>query len=182
MEKKDEAKDLVRKVIDEGLVERNIGGSIMVDEDEIQISKSKNDSVRFDLPQKEKAFVLMSGRLYEREYALDLSGPEFDEDEAEESTGFSLVPPRPDPGSEPEDEEDNEPLREEGGVESEASEAQTVQQLDYKGNIEEVDPKTFKNRIECGCGNVRWVKNADLFQVKKCKPCTYRDRLNRRKK
>ena len=107
MEKKDEAKDLVRRVIDEGLVERNIGGSVMVDGDEIRISKFNNDSVRFDMPQKEKAFVLMSGRLYEREYVLDLSGPEFDEDETGESTGLSLVAPRPDPGSEPEDREDN---------------------------------------------------------------------------
>jgi hypothetical protein len=55
-------------------------------------------------------------------------------------------------------------------------------QLDYHGQNEPVDTRQFTNRLECECGNVRWVKSADLFQVKKCKPCTYQHRLARRKK
>ncbi|MGD0276635.1 MAG: hypothetical protein ABSB79_11410, partial [Syntrophales bacterium] len=46
-----------------------------------------------------------------------------------------------------------------------------VEQLDYMGNAEKVDTRLFGNRLVCTCGNVRWVKKADLFQVKKCKPC-----------
>jgi hypothetical protein len=54
-------------------------------------------------------------------------------------------------------------------------------QLNYHGLEEEVDTQKFKNKLVCACGNVRWVKNADLFQVKKCKPCTYRERKERRR-
>ena len=55
-------------------------------------------------------------------------------------------------------------------------------QLNYLGLVEEVSAQTYLNKLVCKCGNIRWVKNADLFQVKKCKPCTYRDRKERRKK
>jgi hypothetical protein len=55
-------------------------------------------------------------------------------------------------------------------------------QLNYMGLAEEVDSQIYTNRLECECGNIRWVKNADLFQVKKCKPCTYQDRKERRRK
>ena len=54
-------------------------------------------------------------------------------------------------------------------------------QLNYMGLVEEVDAQAYPNKLDCKCGNVRWVKNADLFQVKKCKPCTYQDRKERRK-
>jgi hypothetical protein len=54
-------------------------------------------------------------------------------------------------------------------------------QLNYNGLVEEVDIREYSNRVECACGNVRWVKNADLFQVRKCKPCVYRERLERRR-
>ena len=55
-------------------------------------------------------------------------------------------------------------------------------QLNYQGTVEEVDARAYSNKLKCECGDIRWVKNADLFQVKKCKPCTYKDRLERRKK
>lgn len=55
-------------------------------------------------------------------------------------------------------------------------------QFSYKGTVEEVDTRIFSNKLVCPCGNVRWVKNADLFQVKKCKPCTFKDRNARRRK
>jgi hypothetical protein len=63
-----------------------------------------------------------------------------------------------------------------------ASELRFQKQLNYLGLVEEVDVQTYSNKLVCKCGNVRWVKNADLFQVKKCKPCTYRERKERRRK
>jgi len=57
-----------------------------------------------------------------------------------------------------------------------------AEQLGYDGTPERVNMSNFKNRIVCPCGNVRWVRNADLFQVKKCKPCTARERKERRRK
>jgi hypothetical protein len=62
------------------------------------------------------------------------------------------------------------------------SEQRFQKQLNYLGLVEEVDAQTYSNKLVCKCGNVRWVKNADLFQVKKCKPCTYHDRKERRRK
>lgn len=56
-----------------------------------------------------------------------------------------------------------------------------VEQLDYMGNVEKVDTRLFNNRLVCACGNIRWVKKADLFQVKKCKPCIRKERKQRRK-
>jgi hypothetical protein len=35
---------------------------------EIQITRTDDGSVRFDLPDQNKSYVLMSGRLYERQY------------------------------------------------------------------------------------------------------------------
>ena len=43
--------------------------------------------------------------------------------------------------------------------------------LDYNGEKEEVPAATYVNKITCKCGNIRYVKNADVFQVKMCKPC-----------
>lgn len=54
-------------------------------------------------------------------------------------------------------------------------------QLNYKGEPEEVDTRVFTNKIICSCGNVRWLKNSDLFQCRSCKPCTLRQRNDRRK-
>ena len=54
-------------------------------------------------------------------------------------------------------------------------------QLGYQGLEEEVDTRVYRNRIVCSCGSVRWVKSSDLFQVKKCKPCTIRERKERRR-
>jgi hypothetical protein len=47
----------------------------------------------------------------------------------------------------------------------------TVKQLDYDGNEEQLNAVLYCNKITCKCGNVRYVKNADVFQVKMCKPC-----------
>ena len=194
MQNKDEGRDLVKRIIDAGLVDGNIDGTITKDGEEIQITRPDNDSVRFDLPGMRKAYVLKSDRLYERKFVLDLSGSEFDEDEPEdkEPPELSVVgvesPPAPQTDLKEEPGGINLPaeLGEVGKPKAKPSETETgpsmVQQLDYKGNPEQVDALKFKNRIECECGNIRWVKNADLFQVKKCKPCTYQHRLKRRRK
>jgi hypothetical protein len=137
--KQKDAKALVRSLITEGMVEKNIGKQISHGGEQIHISK-ENGAIRFDLIGMRTAFVLMSGRLYQREFV----------EPATEPNGFS--------------------------------EGQPIQtQLNYYGLAEEVDTRIFKNKLVCECGNVRWVKNADLFQVKKCKPCTYKERKERRK-
>ena len=49
-----------------------------------------------------------------------------------------------------------------------------------KGEMEEVDGRVYTVAITCqSCGNVRYVKPQDEFQVTKCKPCTYSDRRKR---
>lgn len=136
--KQDEAKELVRTLINDGLVDKNVGKQIRYGSEQIHISK-ENGAVRFDLIGKRTAFVLMSGRLYRRDFV--------------------------EPATEPDD-SDGRPVK---------------TQLNYHGLAEEVDIRIFKNKLVCACGNVRWVKNADLFQVKKCKPCTYRERKERRR-
>lgn len=43
----------------------------------------------------------------------------------------------------------------------------------YDGTDEEVDFRQYCNVFTCPlCGGIRYVKKADLFQVKACKPCT----------
>jgi hypothetical protein len=71
-----------------------------------------------------------------------------------------------------------------GGKVVDVSEPQAspMTQLNYKGEPEEVDTAIFRNKLICSCGGVRYVKNADLFQVTKCKPCTIRGRNKRRQK
>ncbi len=136
--KQKEAKELVRTLIKEGVVDKNIGKQISRDGEHVHISK-ENGAIRFDLVGMQTAFVLMSGRLYRRDFVQ--------------------------PETEPEDN----------------SNKHIQRQLNYHGLAEEVDTRIFKNKLVCACGNVRWVKNADLFQVKKCKPCTYRERKERRR-
>ena len=130
-----DAKALVRKLLAEGLVDRNIGKTIDYEDEQIYIFK-EDGAIRFDLIGMNKAYVLKSNRLYWRNF----KPPD------------TLCTPR------------------------------FQKQLNYQGLVEEVDAQTYSNKLVCKCGNVRWVKNADLFQVKKCKPCTYRDRKERRKK
>lgn len=48
----------------------------------------------------------------------------------------------------------------------------TIVQLDYHGKPEELPKSMYKNMITCSCGQPRWVKNSDIFQVRFCKPCT----------
>jgi len=71
--------------------------------------------------------------------------------------------------------------REETTPEADNPPSGSAQQLDYEGLPETVDTTIFNNKIICTCGNVRYVKKADIFQVKKCKPCTLRERKERRR-
>jgi hypothetical protein len=136
--KQKDAKAMVRTLIKEGVVEKSVGKTIDHESEQIHISK-ENGAIRFDLIGKQTAFVLMSGRLYRRDFVLP---------ETEIKNGSSK---------------------------------RIQRQLNYHGLAEAVDTQIFKNKLVCACGNVRWVKNADLFQVKKCKPCTYRERKKRRR-
>jgi hypothetical protein len=54
-----------------------------------------------------------------------------------------------------------------------------VTQLDYNGEKEHLPAALYTNKITCKCGNVRYVKNSDLFQVKQCKPCVKAGRLKK---
>ncbi len=136
--KQNDGRELVRTLITEGVVDKNIGKRINRDGEQIHVSK-EDGAIRFDLIVMKIAFVLMSGRLYQRDFVQ--------------------------PETEPEDD----------------SNRGTQDQLNYHGLLEEVDTRIFKNKLVCACGKVRWVKNADLFQVKKCKPCTYKERKERRR-
>jgi len=147
----DKARELIKGIIGEGLVDTNLTRVIVRDGEKVQITKPDEKTVRFDCLGLEKSYVLMSGRLYEKEF----------------------IPPIP-----PETQEEEQDLEQE----EEQPATLIAEQLNYKGEPEEVDTRVFKNRIECECDNIRWVKNADLFQVKKCKPCTFRDRKARRRK
>jgi hypothetical protein len=115
-----DAKALVRRLLAEGMVDKNIGKTIDYGGEQIHISNEEG-AIRIDLIGTQKAFVLKSNRLYRRDF------------KPPEST----------------------------------SKQQFHKQLNYLGVIEEVDAKAHSNKVACRCGNVRWVKNADLFQVKK---------------
>ena len=98
--------------------------------------------------------MLMSGRLYERQYNQQ--------------------------NAEPDKPEENRKSRN-SDIHRDQELPTFVEQLNYRGEVERVDTRIFKNRITCECGNVRWVKNSDLFQTKYCKPCAQRKRQERRK-
>jgi hypothetical protein len=131
---------------------------VEVEGEKVRVSRTEDGALRFDMDGMERAFVLKSGRLYEREYAKAAAAPEEEREEAAKEE------PEPEPTPEA-------PV--DGPI---------VEQLGYRGEVEKVDTTVYRNKVVCKCGNVRWVKNADMFQVKKCKPCTLRERRQRRRK
>ena len=152
--KENDAKAIIRELLSQDLKEVK-SRTIFRDGLEIRITRNDDDSIRFDLVDQGKSYVLMSGRLYERQYNqqnAELCKPE-DEPDKNETLTFT----------------ENQEL------------PAFVEQLNYKGEVERVDTRLFKNRITCECGSVRWVKNADLFQTKCCKPCAHKKRQERRK-
>ena len=49
----------------------------------------------------------------------------------------------------------------------------TVTQYAYDGTPETLDAAKYNHKFVCpDCGETRWVKPSDVFQVKYCKPCT----------
>jgi len=150
--KQDDAKTVIRELLTDDLGQIKTR-TIYRDGLEIQITRTDDGTIRFDLPDQGKSYVLMSGRLYERQYNHGNAEPEGNQ-------GRTRTPPR-----------NNEPRA-----------CIFVEQLSYWGEVERVDTRIFKNRITCECGNIRWVKNSDLFQTKYCKLCTHKKRQERRKK
>jgi hypothetical protein len=61
----------------------------------------------------------------------------------------------------------------------ETMEPTMIYQKAYNGNTEALPAGKFTEKIECKCGEIRWVQRADVFQVTKCKPCTIKNRRTR---
>ena len=61
-----------------------------------------------------------------------------------------------------------------------ATPSNMVEQLNYKKEKEMVNKAIYCIEITCDCGNKRFIKKTDVFQVKKCKPCTFSERNQRR--
>ena len=52
------------------------------------------------------------------------------------------------------------------------TDAQWAKQKDHKGEEERVDRRFYSVPVPCiECGDIRWVKPSDVWQVKRCKPC-----------
>jgi hypothetical protein len=149
-----DAKRIIRELLTEDL--GNIKSkTIYRDNLEIRITRTDDGSIRFDLPDQSKSYVLMSGRLYGRQYNQQNAEPGKPEEELEKHKPIPIPQNQDLPAF--------------------------TEQLNYRGEVERVDTRIFKNRITCECGNVRWIKSSDIFQVRHCKPCAQRKRLERRK-
>jgi hypothetical protein len=142
MANNDDARELVKRLVRERLVEKAGVPNIVYHGEEISVTTGADGLKHYNLPRLKKSYVVMSGRVYEREYVDDHSGV------------VDVTDPMP----------------------------TIVTQLNYKGESEKVDTAVFRNKLICTCGGIRYVKNADLFQVTKCKPCTIKDRNSRRHK
>ena len=138
----DETRELVKRLVRVRLVQKVGVQNIVYGGEEIFVINVEDGHMRINLPRLKKSYVVMSGRVYEREYVDD------------------------------------------GGIKIEVNDQRPsiVTQLNYKGELENVDTAIFNNKLICACGNIRYVKNADLFQVTKCKPCTIKERNKRRQK
>jgi len=53
------------------------------------------------------------------------------------------------------------------------------EQLGYKKEVELLPADEYCIKVVCECGEIRWVKTSDEFQVFACKPCTIRQRRQR---
>lgn len=142
MANSDETRELVKRLVRERLVEKVGVRNIVYHGEEINVTRTEDGQMRFNLPRLQKSYVVMSGRVYERKFT--------DERVSRIDVGDG--------------------------------QSSTMTQLNYQGEPEEVDTVLFRNRLICSCGNIRFVKNADLFQVSMCKPCTIRERNKRRQK
>jgi hypothetical protein len=152
--KENDAKRIIREILIEDLGQIK-SRTIYRDNLEIRITRTDDGSIRFDLPDQNKSYVLMSGRLYERQYSQGNADPVETTGEPEKKKSIPVTQSQELPAF--------------------------AEQLCYRGEVERVDTRIFKNRITCECGNVRWIKSSDMFQTKCCKPCAQRKRRERRK-
>ena len=160
----DDGRELVRRILAEDLLVPTPTQVLITCGEEVRIINDGQGAIRFGLPRLQVAFHLMGGRLYRRDYADDFEAitdpPTFVD-------SFSL--------------EDN-PGRKAKPLSSLlADKEHLVSQKGYDGTEEWVDKREYSNQLVCECGNVRWVKASDLFQVTHCKPCTYERRKARRR-
>ena len=153
VEEHSEWKEIVREILHQGSIDLSKEQIVNRDGHEVRITPLGEGCTRFDLPRPQKTFIIMSGRIYSRPYMSDGDV-------------------QPDYGNTAATEESK----------SDESQAHFASQPSYTGEDEKVDIRIFKNKITCKCGNHRFVKNSDMFQVKKCKPCTLKGRQDRRKK
>jgi hypothetical protein len=156
------------------MAEKHAGKEVAVEGETIRITRPDEKTLRFDVPGMKRAFVIMSGRLYERQYE-EAAGTN-EKKELRAKTG---------PGAKSEAGEQAKETASTGAANKPKPvepDQRLAQQLNYTGEPEQVDTALYRNKLVCKCGNVRWVKNADLFQVKKCKPCTVSERKARRRK
>ena len=56
-----------------------------------------------------------------------------------------------------------------------------VEHMASNGIPEQVDFNIYCNIVQCDCGNIRYIKNSDVHQVKECKPCARRRRRRSRR-
>jgi hypothetical protein len=173
----------VKKLVESGTADRSVGKEVAVEGEMILITRPDEKTLRFDVPGMRRAFVIMSGRLYERQYE--------EMAEKEEAAGTKEkkeLRAQTGPGAKSEAGEQAKEAASTGATDkpdkpkSVETGQRLVQQLNYEGETEQVDTALYRNKLMCKCGNVRWVKNADMFQVKKCKPCTVSERKARRRK
>lgn len=170
---RDEVRDLIRAALDQGVIPDDdctveFGGQ------SIRVSHLAGERIRFDLPQESRTLELIGSRLFERDY--DEADDSAAGDEALDDTLADIDDDWP--GDPPAVDTADHAVSD--YAEPTSTDPQLATQLDYQGNPETVDTRRFPNQITCACGNVRWVKNADLFQVKSCKPCVHRGRRERR--
>ena len=183
---RDEVRDLIRAALDQGVIPDD-DGVVEFEGQSIRVTHLAGERIRFDLPRVGKALELIGSRLFERDYdgaddgaavdePLDESLDDVDEDRLDDPPTLAtndqvLI-------GEPQEPADTALVND--AADPIITDPHLATQLDYQGNPETVDTRRFPNQITCTCGNVRWVKNADLFQVKSCKPCVQQGRRERR--
>ena len=90
-----DARDLVKQIIKERLAEKTGVQDIVYMGEEVNITKGTGGTVRFNLPRLYKSFVLMSCRLYERQYTNTNEKPVLDANPASltvEQLGYDGTP------------------------------------------------------------------------------------------
>ena len=160
----DDGRELVRHILAEDLLAGTPTQVLIACGEEVRIIDDGQGAIRFGLPRHRVAFHFMSGRLYRRDYSDDF---ETITDSPTFVDSFTL---EDNPGKK------GQPL---GSVL--ADKEHLVSQKSVDGTEEWLDKREYSNQLVCECGEVRWVKASDLFQVTHCKPCTHERRKARRR-